>query len=295
MFTSILVGLDGSTEAQVALAQAIVIGQRFHTRIVLAHVSPPPGRTGEMALGAPWMEWTPVNAPSTRLELEQAALVMLEDAAGAVRRAGLEAETVVRDGIPSEVLRELAEEVGVVVVGRSGARTQMATIGGDPLGPDTRELIRRSPRPVLVCGAQPTPMDRVLVAYAGGPVSEGTLTFASRFAGITGAHLDVVHVASDAEEGRRTLARASGALSLMPLDFETHFIEGDLETVIPETVRRLGCNALFAGAHREDAGWAIPTHTQIILRVTDIPVLIHLQPIPPGARVTTSHRRSASR
>ena len=102
MFTSVLVGLDGSTQAQVALAQAILIGQRFRSRIVLAHVSPPPGRTGEMALGAPWMEWTPRQRPQdTRRELEQAAQMMLDDAAGAVRRAGLEAETVVREGSPA--------------------------------------------------------------------------------------------------------------------------------------------------------------------------------------------------
>lgn len=290
MFTSVLVGLDGSTEAQVALAQAILVGQRFRSRVVLAHISPPPGRTGEMALGAPWMEWTPRNAPRTRGELEEAAQMMLDDAAGAVRRAGLEAQTVVRQGITSEVLRDLADEVGVVVVGR----TTRARVGDDPLGPDTRELIRRCPRPVLVCGSRPTAMDRVLVAYAGGAVSEATLTFASRFAGITGAHLDVLHVAADPDEGQKILARASGALSMTPLDFETHFFEGDIETAIPATVRRLGCNALFAGAHREDAGWMVPSHTEIILRLIDIPVLVHLQPVSHGARLTTANRRPSS-
>jgi nucleotide-binding universal stress UspA family protein len=292
MFTSLLVGLDGSKEAQVALAQAILIGKRFRTRVVLVHVSPPPGRTGEMALGAPWMEWTPMNAPSSRPELEAAAQLMLDDAAGAVRRAGLEVETKVRHGLVYEVLWDLAEEVGVVVVGRSGWHG--ATSRGDPLGPDTRELIRRSPRPVLVCGSRPTPMDRVLVAYAGGAVSEAMLTFASRFAGITGAHLDVLHVAPDSAEGHKTLARASGALSMAPLDFETHFFKGDLETAIPATVQRLGCNALFAGAHRDDAGWVVPSHTEIILRLTDIPVLVHMQPASHGARLSPAHRRPAS-
>jgi nucleotide-binding universal stress UspA family protein len=294
MFTSLLVGLDGSTEAQVALAQAILIGKRFRTRIVLAHVTPPPGRTGEMALGAPWMEWTPANAPTNRQELEGAAQEMLTDAAGAVRRAGLEVETVVRVGIAHEVLRELASEVGVVVVGRKGRRGTRTPLSSDPLGPDTRELLRRSPRPVLVCGSHPTPMERVLVAYAGNAVSEGTLAFASRFAGITGAHLDVLHVAPDEDEGRRTLAKASGALSLAPLDFDTHYLEGDLETAIPDTVRRLGSDALFAGAHREDAGWMVPPHTEIILRLTDIPVLVHMQPASHGARATATHRRSSS-
>jgi nucleotide-binding universal stress UspA family protein len=294
MFTSLLVGLDGSTEAQVALAQAIIIGQRFHSRVVLVHVAPPPGRTGEMALGAPWMEWTPGTAPSSRHEREQAVQLMLDDAAGAVRRAGLEAETVMREGLVTDVFREMAEEVGVVVVGRIGARGGKAA-DRDRLGPDTRELIRRCPRPLLVAGSAPTPMDRVLVAYAGGPACEGALAFASRFAGITGAHLDVLHVAPDFEVGRRTLAQASGALSIAPLDFETHLIRGDLETAIPELVSRLGSNALFTGAHREDSGWMVPSHTEGILSLTEIPVLVHVQPIFAGARLSTTHRRSASR
>ena len=294
MFTSVLVGLDGSTEAQVALAQAIIIGQRFHSRVVLVHVAPPPGYTSEMALGAPWMEWTHGNVPSTRRQLEQAAELMLDDASGAVRRAGLEAETVMREGLVTEVLREMAEEVGVVVVGRVGHRGAKAA-DTDRLGPDTRELIRRCPRPLLIAGSRPTPMDRVLVAYAGGPASEGALAFASRFAGITGAHLDVLHVAPDFEVGRRTLAQASGALSIAPLDFETHLVKGDLETAIPELISRLGSNTLFAGAHREDSGWMVPSHTEGILRLTEIPVLVHMQPASPGARLSTAHRRSASR
>ncbi|HTS87573.1 MAG TPA: universal stress protein [Gemmatimonadales bacterium] len=292
MFTSILVGLDGSQEAQVALAQAIIIGRRFHSRILIAHVSPPRGRTGEMALGAPWMEWTPATAPDNREELEEAAATMVADAAGAVRRAGLEAQTIMRTGVAFEVLRELAEEVGAVVVGRIGTRGSMAPPQPDTLGPDTRELIRRSPRPVLVSGPRPTEMDRILVAYAGGPVSEATLTFASRFAGITGAHLDVLHVATDAEAGRQLLARASSALSLAALDFETHFLEGELESAIPDAVRRLGSNAFFAGAHREEASWMVPSHMQVILRHTDIPVLIHMQPASAGARLSAAHRRS---
>ncbi|HXI21841.1 MAG TPA: universal stress protein [Gemmatimonadales bacterium] len=294
MFTSLLVGLDGSPPAQVALAQAIRIGQAFRARIVVAYVAPMPGHTAEMALGAPWMEWTPQDARAGRTEREIAVREMLRDAAGAVRRAGLEVETVFRTGEPVDVLRELAENVGVVLVGRSGIRGARQPEGEDVLGPGTRELIRRCPRPVLVCGGQPTPMDRVLVAYGGGPASEGALAFAARFAGITGAHLDVLHVARDSEAGKSTLARASGALSLMPLDFDTHLVEGELEPSITATVTRLGSNALFAGAHRQDAGWLVPSHTEIILRATGIPVLVHMPVATPSARVSAAHRRPAS-
>lgn len=293
MFTSLLVGLDGSPQAQVALAQAIIIGRQFHSRIVIAHISPGPGHTAEMALGAPWMEWKAGAVPVTRKEHEEAARHMLDDAAGAVRRAGLEAETAWRTGDTAESLRELAGEVGVVCVGRLGSRG-LAT-GADALGPDLRALIRRSPRPVLVCGSAPTPMDRVLVAYGGGPASEGALAFASRFAGITGAHLDVLHVADNQEAGGSTGARASRALSMTPLDYDIHVVEGNLETAVVSTVKRLVSNALFAGAHREESGWLVPSHTETILRATDIPVLVHMQPATPGARASATHRSPASR
>jgi nucleotide-binding universal stress UspA family protein len=293
MFTSLLVGLDGSVRAQVALAQAIQIGQRFRARVVLAHVfRPDPVRAGGMR-GAAWMEWSSDSVPPSEPELQRAVQEMLGDSAGAVRRAGLEVETVSRTGAVAEVLRDLAEQVGVVVVGRTGA-TGATTLSGDPLGPDTRELIRRCPRPVLIAGATPTPMDRVLVAHGGGLASEGALAFAARFAGITGAHLDVLHVGTDGEEGRQTLARASGALSMAPLDFELHLVEGELDTAVTEAVARLGSNALFVGAHREEQGWLVPSHTEAILRATELPVLVHMEPATPGARASSAYRRPAS-
>lgn len=294
MFTSILVGLDGSLQSEIALAQSIMIGQRFRARLVLVHVIPGPGHTGEMALGAPWMEFTNANMPTSREALERAAADMLEDAAGAVRRAGLEVETRIREGHAIDVLREEAEQVGVIVVGRKGLRGEMAAMNDDPIGPDTRELARRSNRPILVTGVVPTPMDRVLIAYDGSPNSEAALAFGSRFAGITGAHLDVLHVGPDKPEGRESLARASGALSIAQLDFDTHLIEGDLGSAVPATIARLGSNALFVGAHRDDSGWRIPSHTEVILRATEIPVLIHMQPLPPGASSYTAHRHSPS-
>ncbi len=293
MFTSILIGLDGSVQAQVALAQGILVGQRFRARLVLLHVAPMPGDTGEMALGAPWMEWTRSDLPSTRGALVEAAHAMLEDAAGAARRAGLEVQTEFRMGRTVDILREMAEQVGVVVMGRRGTKGEMAAAGDDPLGPDTRELVRRSNRPVLVAGAMPTSMDRVLIAYDGSTNSEAALAFGSRFAGITGAHLDVLHVNPDAEAGRKWLARASGALSVAQVDFDTHLIEGDLQSAIPETIARLGSNALFVGAHREESGWLIPSHTEVILRATDIPVLVHMPLTTPGVRASTAHRRPA--
>ena len=291
MFTSLLVGLDGSVQALAALAQAIQIGQRFRARILLAHVFRAEAVGAGGSMGAAWMEWSSGGGPPTESELQRAALEMLRDGAGAVARAGLEVETVSRTGEVVEVLRQLAENVGVVVVGKVGVRGAMNPLASDALGPDTRELIRRCPRPVLITGTAPTPMDRVLVAYGGGPASEGALAYAARFAGITGAHLDVVHVGANPEEGRQALARASGALSMMPLDFELHLFEGEIDSAVRDALNRFGSNALFVGAQREEQGWLVPSHTAAILRTTDIPVLVNMETVTPGVRTSAAHRR----
>jgi len=291
MFTSLLVGLDGSIQAQVGLAQAIQIGRRFRARILLAHVFRAEAVRAGWSTGPAWMEWSSEGGPPTESDVQRAALEMLQDGAGAVRRAGLEVETVSRTGDVVEVLRQLAENVEVVVVGKIGLRGAMHPVASDALGPDTHELIRRCPRPVLITGSTPTPMDRVLVAYAGGPTSEGALAYAARFAGITGAHLDVVHVGANPEDGRQALARASGALSITPLDFELHLFEGDLDLAVSSALTQFGSNALFVGAHREEQGWLVPSHAAAILRTTEIPVLVHMEPVTPGARTSSAHRR----
>jgi nucleotide-binding universal stress UspA family protein len=266
MFTSLLVGLDGSPQAQVALAQAILIGQKFHARLVL---------------GTALCDDLREIATLQREAMEQ------------VKAAGLDAETVTRPGEVAEVLRDLAQDVGVVVVGRTGSRGRNSH-SVVPLGPDTRELIRRCPRPVLVTGSAPTALDRVLVAHGGGPEGEGVLAFAGRFAGIFGSHLDVLHVSENAVDGRQVLARASGALSITPLDFDTHLADGSIEAAIVETIEDLGSNALFVGAERERHGWLVPSHTEAILRATDIPVVVYLPAETSGARISASYRRPAS-
>jgi nucleotide-binding universal stress UspA family protein len=266
MFTSLLVGLDGSPQAQVAVEQAILIGQRFHARIVLATV--------------------------LRNDLREVAGIQRE-AVRRVEEAGLEAETVTRSGAVADVLRELAKDVGVVVVGRIGNGGHGAR-SIDPLGPDTRELIRRCSRPVLVTGNVVTPLDRVLVAHDGGSAGDELLAFAGRFSGIFGSHLDVLHVTEDTIAGRQVLARASGALSITPLDFDIHLAEGSVEGAVVETIEESGSNALFVGAERVRHGWLVPSHTEAILRATDIPVVVYMPAESTGDRISSAHRRPAS-
>jgi len=294
MLTTLLVGLDGSPMSEVALAQAILVGQQFRSTLVLAHITRAALHQEALieSLGAPWREGRPAGSGDVARDLEEAGLQFLEDAAGAVERAGLRAEIAYRSGDVVSELTAMAEHADAVFVGRVGRRSA----GGDPLGPDTRQLIRRSPVPVMACGSVISAMDRCAVAYDGGPTSVLALSLAERYAEVAGAHLDVIHAAKAGEEskGQQVLAHAAMALSATPLQFETHFEVGEVSVVVARAVQRLGCNALFAGAHREPGGWELPSHTEAILRATDIPVLVHNEPQDLSARTTGSHRRPSS-
>ena len=65
----------------------------------------------------------------------------------------------------------------------------------------------------------------------------------------------------------RTLARASGALSHDAPRLRHPPLRGRPRDRDPAD-RRAGsaANALFAGAHREEQGWMVPSHTEVILR-----------------------------
>src|SRR2546425_12391180 len=98
MFTRLLIGLDGSPNADEALEQAVVLGRRFKSKLIVAHVKE------TSVLG--------------RRTSDSGAL--LERAMERVRDAGLAGETILRDGDPDTELGGLARGVDTVVVGRRG-------------------------------------------------------------------------------------------------------------------------------------------------------------------------------
>ncbi|HTO73579.1 MAG TPA: universal stress protein [Gemmatimonadales bacterium] len=291
MFTRLLVGLDGSPQSETALSQAINIGRRFRSALVLVHVVRR-GVVDELlvrALGAPWREGRADPQEAVPEALAGAGAQLLDEAAESVVRAGLTVERVVRSGEVVGELLDLAGSADAVLVGRVGRMR-----GEDPLGPDTRELIRKAPTPTIVCGNTVSPMDRCAVAYDGEGPSAKALMLAARFAQVGGARLDVIHAATDPAKGREILAHAAMALSDFPLDFETHLEGGDIDRVVPDALRRLNSNALFAGSTRQAGQVLVPSHIEAILRATDIPVVVHHVPQEFSARLSGAHRRSSS-
>jgi nucleotide-binding universal stress UspA family protein len=252
MFTRLLVGLDGSPLGDAALEQAVVLGRRFHSMVIVAVVAEGDGR-----------------------ELADAAM-LLERGRFRVEAAGVAVEAVQREGSADEVLAELAKEkdVDAALVGRRGVITERA--GPAVVGRTVSSLIRIAERTVIVCGGVASPMRNLAVAFDGR--NRRALDLAGRFASVADSTVHVIHAYRDRAEGTGVIGLAEAELSRLGVQFQTHLEEGPAGEVIARVVRAIRADALFAGAHVPrgpgERRTSVASHTEDILLHTDLPVAI---------------------
>jgi nucleotide-binding universal stress UspA family protein len=248
MFTRLLVGLDGSPNADEALEQAVHLGLRFKSKIVVVHIKETKG-TGRRA--------------SDSGEL-------LQRAAERVKDAGLAVETVAKQGHPDVELAALARDVDTVLVGRRGRSSP-----ADVLGKTVSSLIRIAERSVIVCASKPSPMNACAVAYDGRETAQRALELVARFASVTHSTVHVIHATIDPAMGTMVVGEAEAVLSLQGVEFVTHLEQGTPGEAVARVIERTKCDALFAGAHVGKGRSAVTvSHAEEILLHTDIPVVI---------------------
>jgi nucleotide-binding universal stress UspA family protein len=249
MFTRLLIGLDGSPNADEALEQAVVLGSRFKAKLIVAYVK----ETHEKGRRA-----------SDAGELLRRAQKRVQD-------AGLEVETVAKQGHADAELAALAQDVDTVLVGRRGR-----TSPGEAIGTTASSLIRIAERTVIVCASKPSPMQTCAIAYDGRETAQRALELVARFASVMHSTVHVIHATIDPAVGTMVVGEAEAALSLQGVAFVTHLEHGTPGAAVARVIERTGCDALFAGAHvgsgrRSDV---TVSHAEEILKSTDIPVVI---------------------
>jgi len=248
VFTRLLVGLDGSPRADAAFEQAVLLGKRFGSTLIVAYVRDPGGRD--------------VDGPA-----------MLDRARDRVVAAGLQVEVTAVTGEPDVELADLAKTADAVLVGRRGVTTK-----GDALGPTATSLIRIAERCVIVCGGLPSPMQAIAVAFDGHDTSRRALERAMQFATVAESTVHIIHASDDREEGLKVVGVAEATLSMERVAFVTHVEAGKPGEVVARVIKRTRCDSLFAGAHMSHVegrpSAVIVSHAEEILRHTDIPVVI---------------------
>jgi nucleotide-binding universal stress UspA family protein len=117
MFSSIVVGTDGSATASVAVREAVDVAKAVGAtlELVSAYAPVPEQRLREERRDAPEdVQW----AIHPRHEVETS----LSDAADLAREAGVDVNTHARQGDPSDAILDVAEERGadLIIVGNKG-------------------------------------------------------------------------------------------------------------------------------------------------------------------------------
>ena len=248
MFTRLLVGLDGSPNADEALEQAVHLGLRFKAKILVAHIKETHG-LGRRASDAG---------------------ELLQRAAERVKDAGLAVVTVLKHGDPDTELAALARDVDTVLVGRRGRSSSADVLGGT-----VRSLIRIAERSVIVCASKPSPMQECAIAYDGRETAQRALELVARFASVTHSTVHIIHATIDPLIGTMVVGEAEAVLSLQGIGFVTHLEQGTPGEAVARVIQETQCDALFAGAHVGPGRNAVTvSHAEEILLHTDIPVVI---------------------
>ena len=141
----VLVPMDFSATADQALAYAIALAQQLHARLTLLHV---------LDLTPVTMEEMTAGVVATYLDdLETDAQHLLQASLERVQRAGLQGESLLVQGTPTQTIVDTAGEQGVdlILMGTHG-RTGLAHVF---LGSVAEHVVRQGPCPVLVVRRAP--------------------------------------------------------------------------------------------------------------------------------------------
>jgi nucleotide-binding universal stress UspA family protein len=196
----LLVPLDGSERAALALPVAAAIAEATHTPLLLARITPFLGVPPVAAAGVP----LPADMYQQPIDDERRlALDYLDEQAESLRKRGLTVETFVAHGDPAAILLDLAADYDVsLIVMTTHGRTGFARFA---LGSVADRLIHYGHLPILLLRTlasgneqrqQPAALllDCVLVPLDGSTLAEAALEYAVELAGTLVHRITLVRV-----------------------------------------------------------------------------------------------------
>ena len=212
-----MVGVDSSAHAHAALEHAIELAKVFGARITGLHVldiryvEMPPYVDYSYAFEAVPPVFTPPDLMDKFRAKGEHVLGHLRET---VEKAGLPVETRMEEGVPGQVMADLAQEHDLVILGKRG---EHAKWGRDLLGSTAESITRRSVVPVLLCEDKMRPLRSALLLYDGSEPAGRGLRLAADLAASTPVKLSVLTADDDAGKGQTTVNAARAYLEPLKL------------------------------------------------------------------------------
>ncbi len=275
--------IDGSIYAASVCEHAAWLATRLGARTTLLHVlgrretqSTPADRSGAIKLGARSSLLAELAAhDEERAKLAQKrGRAILEDAAAILREAGVEdVATRLRTGDLLETLADVEADADMIVIGKRGEAADFAT---GHLGSNLERIARASHRPLFVAARAFKPIERVLIAFDGGPSSRKAADYVARSPLFQGLGVRLLSVGTETSAIRRALDEAAYHLRHSGIETEIDIVSGQPEGAIAEIVDAGGADLLVMGAygHSRIRTLIIGSTTAEMLRSCRVPVML---------------------
>ena len=274
--------IDGSDYSRSVCEHAAWIASRTGLAVELVHVL---GRretggkgdlSGAISLGAR----TALLEELSKLDEQRAQLItrrgrmILDDARAILTEAGVANATVnLRHGDLLETLSDLEPQAEMVLIGKRG---EAADFAKGHLGSNLERVVRSTRKPLFVANRAFKPINRVLIAYDGGPAAMKAIDHVSRNKLFQGLEVRIVTVGKSGTAAERGLADAKAALAAGGLTADTALLPGQPEQVLGPLVEDEGFDMVVMGAYGQGRlhHLFVGSTTTEMIRACKVPLLL---------------------
>jgi len=201
--------------------------------------------------------------------------IILQHAKQRLEAAGVASvSTKLRIGDLVETMHAFEDEADLIVIGKRGEAADFAKLH---LGSNIERVVRASAKPTLVAAREFKPVERVLIAFDGGPSITKAIAYLSKpqaaFAGLSVTLLMAGEFTTDAKD---RLDRATATLGMAGFEVSSRIVQGEPERVISDVVETERFNLLVMGAygHSRIRNLIVGSTTTEMIRSCKIPIAL---------------------
>jgi nucleotide-binding universal stress UspA family protein len=275
MLSSILVALDGSPCSFAATTLALAWRRRFNARLLGL------GIVDDVGIRRP--EPVPLGAGAYKKARDEARLAdahrrvagILADFRTRTTAAGAPAEILEEVGDPAERILWEAQRADVVMLGRE-TRFNLET--SENRDATLAQVVRSSPRPMVVVPKTLPEGIGILVAYGGGREAARTLQLFALLGLAAGETLDVLTIHRETVEARMIARAAGDFLAARGVPYRVHTVASSAAAadVLLEEIAIRKPRLVVLGAHRDHPlrNLFATSVTRAVLRACPVPIFV---------------------
>ena len=275
MLSSILVALDGSPCSFAATTLALDWRRRFNARLLGLGIVDDVGirRPEPVPLGAG--AYKKARDDARLADAHQRVAGILADFKARSTAAGARAEILEEVGDPAERILWEAQRADVVMLGRE---THFKFETSENRDATLAQVVRSSPRPMVVVPKTLPEGTGILVAYGGGREAARTLQLFALLGLAAGDTLDVLTIHRETDEARMIARAAGDFLAARSVPYRVHTVAssaGAADVLLEEIASRKP-RLVVLGAHRDHPlrDLFATSVTRAVLRACPVPMFV---------------------